>query len=63
MLNLENLPTPLRPYYKKLQEAETESAALFATLELIREHEKLPKEERERVEKLLYSTPITYTKH
>ena len=63
MLNLEDLPTPLRPYYKRLQDARSESAALFATLELIREHENLPKEERERVEKLLYSTPITYTKH
>ena len=63
MINIEDLPTPLQPYYQKLEDAKSESAALYALTQLMRAEDKLTPNEKKQLDKALSGTIIPYRKY
>lgn len=61
MLNLDDLPIQLQPYYRELEKVNSEEEALSIFIEILNVAEKMPKADREKYEQLILRTPITYS--
>ena len=58
MANLKDLPEQLKPYYKDLQRAKSKTEILYALSKLLQEQEKLPADEKSKLEKIMLNTPM-----
>ena len=57
-LNKKDLLLQLQPYYENLLKAESESEILLAVLKLIEQEEKLPINEKKRLEEMQLNTAM-----